>query len=120
MSMTVCWLITVSEWVSPNNWETYLDSIYLDEAKSLERVRIIVDENGGTNNPEWLETINAHKGSPNSWRWWNSDRNFIVCAERVPIGKPCIRFMRSPDGSAMAESIRLWDETVDVTTEAGD
>jgi hypothetical protein len=97
-----------------------LDSIYLDEAKSLERVRIIVDENGGTNNPEWLETINAHKGSPNSWRWWNSDRNFIVCAERVPIGKPCIRFMRSPDGSAMAESIRLWDETVDVTTEAGD
>jgi hypothetical protein len=120
MSDSVCWLITVSEWVSPNNWESYLDSIHLGESDALSRIQTVVNENGGAGNPEWLETINAYRGRPNSWRWWNPDRNFIVCAERVEVGKPFLRFMRAPDGSIMREELKVWTETDVVVTEAGD
>ena len=108
--MEYCWLITHT---TKHNldWIVHIDSVHLDEGKALTRVNELVKREDGV-----LETITSYKNMPNSWEWWNPNRDCIITAERILIGVPLI----SPITHGVGVNDQITDAVTSVYTDGGD
>ena len=100
--MEYCWLITHTTKHNAD-WMVHIDSVHLDEGEALNRVNELVKREDGV-----LETITSYKNMPNSWEWWNPNRDCIITAERILIGVPLI--------SPITRGVGVNDQITDAVT----
>lgn len=104
--MEYCWLITHT---TKHNldWMVHIDSVHLDEGEALNRVNELVKREDGV-----LETITSYRNMPNSWEWWNPNRDCVITAEKILIGVPLI--------SPITRGVGVNDQITDAVTSAHD